>query len=746
MTYSLPEIDRELKAFPATVGDEFRRSLERIQHELREPDLQAWAQQGMDLAKQTVRSWEAASAYFAASPAVAQRLTTVQLMEWARCGSALCRESPALAAAFFHASPASMPNLRPHFIQGWADLGRTLYRGTWKSSVVAAKFFDVSGSLLQHIGYHQLEQFVQVIKILSEKSPELATECLVLGQDMLPKIGEDRPAFLRLAQTVAQSNWREVKGCFDSVQKVTTHMGEKQRSRLLGLAAALAEGGMPNTPQRLSEGAVSLGRVEEDVQGFLLDMAERLLASSSDATVAFLNTGPELLGRIGQQQLAAWFETGVSILHDNSEGGLAYFKVESTTSEQVLEALSHAVELDRTKEVLRLYCRALAGASIDISTTKELMAKNIGWVSEDHATTEGTIVFLPPVVHRYNSKRDNFSMFKVLATHQVAHIEFGSFGFLFETPSAQFPDSRLARQQEVLASRPAASPPPPPAPAEATSPSGNGAAELEGNGVAEAESAFATDMGRFFNLFDNRRLAQDVFTVVEDSRLDYRTRQEYPGLASAYRRVQQDALGERPKIEGMPLQEAMVEFLVRLSLQQSKGLPCPADYVDVAKAIEQVVRRVLSTKANVEDSAEATIRIYDLIAGVPNVEVPEEEWTEVEFDEEDLSPEELEQLLEQLRAAPGPASSSENQQEENYESPPQVDYRGDFKPELSQLLAQLRLRQGQGGQQQGSPLTKEMLEQLLANNPELELDAESGHLDTDLQMFAENILKSANAA
>ncbi|MDO8750841.1 MAG: VWA domain-containing protein, partial [Dehalococcoidia bacterium] len=258
---------------------------------------------------------------------------------------------------------------------------------------------------------------------------------------------------------------------------------------------------------------------------------------------------------------------------------------------------------------------------------------------------------------------------------------------------------------------------------------------------------FATDMGRFFSLFDNRRLAQDVFTVVEDSRLDYRTRQEYPGLASAYRRVQQDALGERPKIEGMPLQEAMVEFLVRLSLQQNKGLPCPADYVDVAKAIEQVVRRVLSTKANVEDSAEATIRIYDLIAGVPNVEVPQEEWIEVEFDEEDLSPEELEQLLDQLRSAPGSASGSEDQQEEeSYESPPQVDYRGDFKPELSQLLAQLRLRQGQGGQQPGSPLTKEMLEQLLANNPELELDAESGHLDADLQMFVENILKSANAS
>ena len=95
-------------------------------------------------------------------------------------------------------------------------------------------------------------------------------------------------------------------------------------------------------------------------------------------------------------------------------------------------------------------------------------------------------------------------------------------------------------------------------------------------------------MSRFFNLFDNRQLVLDIFTVVEDSRLDHRIRSEYPGLAPAYQRIQRDALAERPDIERMPLQEAMVEFLVRLSLQQNKGLPCPETFVEVARAISQV--------------------------------------------------------------------------------------------------------------------------------------------------------------
>ncbi len=746
MTFNLIELERELQPFPATLGEEFRKSAERMRTDLREADLVSWAQQGVEIAKQTVRSWEAASEYFHASPEVAQQLSPVQLIDWGRCGTALCKESPTLAAAFFRASPGSLPKLAPQFIQSWANLGRTLYRGTWKSSVVAAKFFEVSGPLIQHMGYHQLEQFVVTVNIIASKSSELATECLVLAQDVFPKINEERPAFIQLTHAVAENNWRDVKGCFDSMHRVLANLPEKNRPRFLTLISLMAEAGTSNVAQLLNDSAVSLGKVDEASQSQILEMSETLLPISSEAVPALLDTSPGLLGKVSQQQLSAWFERGVSILKENREGGLAYFRVESATSEEVLENLSHAVELDRNKEVLRLYCQALAGASVEIGNTSELLAKKIGWVSEEHASTEGTTVYLPPVVHRYSSKPENFSMFKVLATHQVSHIEFDSFLFSFETPSAQFTDSRLDREQEALKRRADApklpsqkkvQPPVPVQPGREAAPAGDS--------VDGADSGPITDMGRFFDLFNNRKLALDIFTVVEDSRLDYRIKTDYPGLTPAYRRIQQDALAERPDIEKMPLQEAMVEFLVRLSLQQNKGLPCPVAYVETAKAVEQVVRRLLSTEARVEDSGEATIRIYDLIAGMPNVEVPEEDWTQMDFDQEELSEEELEQLLEQLRMEPIPASLPENEQE-SYESPPQVDYRGDFKPELSQLLSALRLRQknGQGEGQQGMPLSKEMLEQLLANSPELELDAEAGQINGDLQMFIQNMLKATS--
>lgn len=748
MTSSLDELAEKLQGFPKSVRDDFRRASSEILQDLLEPELLDWARQGVEIARQTVRSSEAASEYFKVSQVVLKQLSPNQLLDWGKCGSGLCEDSPTLAVAFFQSSPGVMPYLRPRFIHDWANLGRTLYKGTWKSSALAAKFFEVSGTLLKHIDYYQLEQFVDLIRVLADKSTDLAVECLVLGEVTLPRITGDRSAFIRLAQTVAETNWREVKSCFDSIQNIQTHIPETQRSKFLTIAELMAQVNTPQIALFLNESASSLGRVDGNTQDNLLNMAETLFPLSHESVGAFLRIGPGIAASIGQQQMVTWFESGVDILRENPDGGLAYFKVESNTSEAILQSLSTVVELDRIKEVIRMYCRALAGASIDIASTTDLLEKKIGWVSEHHAATEGTTVFLPPVVGIYNSKQDNFSMFKVLSTHQVAHIEFGSFRFSFETPSAKFDDSRLHRELEIatrtsnlqksnnqndiresINENPIDLPP------------------TEEN-TGKIEEGYITDIGRFFNLFDNRRLALDIFTVVEDGRLDHRVQVEYPGVAQPYRNVQANAIEERPVIQDMPLQQAMVEFLVRLSLGQNHALACPETCVDIGKAIAQIAKRLLYMEATVEDSAEATIRIYRLIAGLPNIEIPTDEWESLDLDEDEISNEAMEQLIQRLESQPlTPDFQAEYQQ--GYESPPQVDYRGDFKPELSQLMATLRQQQAgkSGSQEDGGKISKEMLEQLLANSPELELelDAESGQHNLDLQLYIENMLKEAGS-
>ena len=108
-------------------------------------------------------------------------------------------------------------------------------------------------------------------------------------------------------------------------------------------------------------------------QGYILDLCETLLAVSPEAVPPFLKSLDDVLNRITVNQLDAWFQHGVGLLKDNPESGIAFFKIESNTSESILETLSSSLELERVKGIIKLYCRALSGTPIEILTTKELV-------------------------------------------------------------------------------------------------------------------------------------------------------------------------------------------------------------------------------------------------------------------------------------------------------------------------------------------------------------------------------------
>ena len=84
--------------------------------------------------------------------------------------------------------------------------------------------------------------------------------------------------------------------------------------------------------------------------------------------------------------------------------------------------------------------------------------------------------------------------------------------------------------------------------------------------------------------------------------------------------------------------------------------------------------------------------------------------------------------------------------ERDYESSQSVDYRGDFKPELVQLLSRLR-SQGEAGDGEGSgdPITQEMLEELLQNSAELDMAADQSETRNVSGTFADNLLKRGGA-
>ena len=699
-----PERDHvlsELRKHPAALAEAYEAARETVEQAVGAGPALRWAEEGVRIAQQGPRAWEAAVEYFRASPEIVAVVGFSQLERWVESGIELAQDSPVVASAYFRASPEVLPTIAPRHIAGWAALGRGLSRGTWKSSNLAARFFELSGGLTQNVNFRELQLFIALVETLSNRSYDLAAEALVLGQRVLPAIAE-REELISLATVLADTSWREVRGSFEAATRIATSVDSRLRRRYFALSERLARMGMSNVSSFMLESAQSLGRLAPDQQMVVLERAESLADTSAEAVGAFLRTAPDVLSRISTEQLDSWFAQGVELLRENPDGGIAFFRLESVRAENLIEQLSSSVELERVRGLLGMYANALAGTPVELEPVADLAHKNIGWVSVELATTDGSTVFLPERSEAHETKAENFAWLKVVTTHQVGHIEFESFEFDFNESAARFDDLR-GKVAEGLGTPPA-----------------------------------ATDIGSFFDLFPVRALAADVFSVVEDARIDHDLVERYRGLAPAYRKVQAEALEGRPPIEAMPAQQAMVELLIRLSLHQTQDAHVPEPYVAQARELAALLRAVQDPKATVEDSAESALRMYHLISQLPNELVALEDWAAVDLSNTEFTEPEVDAIVENLRAQ---AEELEDSSGEEYESPEDVEYRGDFKPEMVQLLAKMKGQSSPGDDEDAEgaqALSMEEIEQMLRDSTEVEIGD-----DSEVTTVAANMLKES---
>ena len=144
--------------------------------------------------------------------------------------------------------------------------------------------------------------------------------------------------------------------------------------------------------------------------------------------------------------------------------------------------------------------------------------------------------------------------------------------------------------------------------------------------------------------------------------------------------------------------------------------------------------------AGVEDAAECTLLLYELVSRIPNL--PPELLEQLGW--EALTEETLELMLSSPSGGEMDMSSLPEGEELPYESPQPVEFRGDFKPELVQLLMRLRLKEGQDAPGDLSPLTAEQLRELMEKSVEISIGAQAeGDLASTIGLFLSNLEKEA---
>jgi nitric oxide reductase NorD protein len=379
---------------------------------------------------------------------------------------------------------------------------------------------------------------------------------------------------------------------------------------------------------------------------------------------------------------------------------------------------SPAVALAPIREVLRLYCQALSERSIDLQDLKQLIDKNIGWSKNDVATSNGVAIFLPGTIERFEARSENYDFLKVALTQQAGHIEFGSFEFEFARAATRFDDLRpkISAPPEYL--------------------------DHDHGHEGHDEHPSVTELTRFFKLFPNKRLALDVFSIAESARIEARIMREYRGIAKSYDVMRRRTLTLRPQMIFLPAREALLEFMIRVGLGQTDGMKVPKKHAKVAREIATMVHLLAEPSATVEDAAEATLRIYARLAKIRNDYLDEDAFVLFKAGKESSSRSKRSSRSNRWSDVHANESSLPSLvgREREYLSPQGVDYRGEFRPELAQLLTQLKVN----AREQRKALTAEEIADLLRSQrtpKRRDSEDEGEEQDPETAQMAHNLMR-----
>ncbi|MBI2321071.1 MAG: hypothetical protein HYU88_02990, partial [Chloroflexi bacterium] len=366
-----------------------------------------------------------------------------------------------------------------------------------------------------------------------------------------------RARLVGLLVTLAPADPAAVVGELRAAAAGLLHLDPSLHAPFLGVAERLA-GGTPSAARGwLREGTAALAALATEHRAPALHAAARTLAQHAEAPLALVQCSAAILRDAGAAAWQAWLAAGAEL---SGYAALAYHRRQSRRGAEVLRAARRQVALADIQAVLARYCSALAGGPIEVAAGA---ADAPSPLRGGGVVSEALRVSLPLALPAALRRPSPFACYKVMATHQVAHIEFGTYDFALGRPARYFATWRPAGRSGGL--------------------------------------------DAFLVLFPDPALACAIFTVLDDARVDALAIRQYAGLAADYRAVQRAERRARAEVTGLPPRSALLEALIRLSLG-GRGSGLPATLRAFGDQLRRVLRVVERPGATVEDAAEATLR------------------------------------------------------------------------------------------------------------------------------------------
>ncbi len=540
-------------------------------------------------------SSKATRAALEALPELHRRVGLQTVVAWLDLGVALAGSSGATALRYFKESPLILGLFESSSAR---DLALSVALELAESDVnVALEFVRAAPESLALLPSDQLAPWVEAGLDLARLDHVLGLEFFRQGPSIAAAIPLDQVrawiGFGMKLVTLNSLGKTDYLGTLEFFRTSPAILGDIDgvpvRKNVIELGSTVADRDPKTAVLLLAESpAVLRAMPSEDWRIKTLRYGMLLAERDAEAALTYLRRCPEVLALIGTadgagDKFEGWFKGGMEVLEYSPEGGRAYFALETTKALASLEQAMSGVPLRQIARSLKLFAQGLCGTDVAIQSLPDPLepdqAAALKKPARAKVSPDGRTISLPAVMRRYATRDENIRLYRVMTAHEAGHLEFGTYGLSLK---------RLADVVEAVRRR-------------------------YGRSPADQHAQALQSLEGLFGLYPQPGLIRDLWTVLEDARVEYRLQEEYPGLKQDLARLAREAATTRSLLQGLSVRELVVDALLLLSTAEPGTVPIPdpiRDLVERAWALSQVV---LTPSATAEEVVRVSDRIYVLL-------------------------------------------------------------------------------------------------------------------------------------
>jgi nitric oxide reductase NorD protein len=508
--------------------------------------------------------------------------------------------------------------LSPQEFISWIDLGTALAS---HSATTAMKYFQDSLAWFEPLSSSQRKAVFEAALDLTDRNYAVILDFLKAAHQTMTALPlESLPFWLEPGFRLAEADIVLAVEYFRISPEMLRLLSPKDLALWVNLGEHLVVPNQFGKPDYLK--AIEYFRLSPeifsklslpDLRLLFLELANRLAMISPPTAIEFVKEVPDLLGRLSltefrrraleqglrlanrdpmivrdymkqvpeiiaflnnsMSEFERWVETGYRLLEENFDKAKAYFNRRSKKGQETTEQLAGGMALPSVARVLRLYAEGLSGRHVMIKSMENLpveVQESLG----TGPTTDGRTIYLPDRIRLFSEPQDNFRFYKVATLHEIGHLEFGTYDLDFSSDRDLI--ERLCQRY------------------------GNSTAPQQ---VTTAES--------FFSLYPDPKWCKALWEIIEDARVDYRLRYEYPGVRHDIDQIVAYELHHRPPLEGLPPRQAIREALLQLSTTDTTDVP-----LELAPVVSQAYDLLLKMKhprAKASDALRILDPLYELL-------------------------------------------------------------------------------------------------------------------------------------